>query len=160
MTSIPWSGFERSYQFCRTGPWLMPSRSRSAHAPMGPMPGAWLGMSKLATARADKVHGPGYLTGSRNSEVHARVIPQGERTSGMEFYKLAAGAEFEFQGLRFRKLAMSMAEHEDRIGTVIGAATEVTPIGEPLLLPPAEAERWKPSEIPWTDYIKPAPGQG
>ncbi len=36
----------------------------------------------------------------------------------MEFYKLAPGAEFEFQGKRFMKVAMSMAWDEKRHGTI------------------------------------------
>jgi hypothetical protein len=75
----------------------------------------------------------------------------------MRFYQLARGARFEFRGKRYLKTAMSLAQDADRIGNVFQAETEVTPIGEPLLLPPEEAAKWKPSEIPWTAYITPSP---
>ena len=75
----------------------------------------------------------------------------------MQFYQLARGARFEFHGKQYQKTAMSMAWDADRNGNVFQAETEVTPIGEPLLLPPEEAAKWKPSEIPWTAYITPSP---
>jgi hypothetical protein len=77
----------------------------------------------------------------------------------MQFYRLAPGARFEFRGREYRKEAMSMAGDSDGVGNVFQGGTEVTPIGEPLFLSEAEAEQWKSSEIPWTDYITPAPGQ-
>ena len=61
----------------------------------------------------------------------------------MKFYELAVGARFFFWGRRYVKLAMSMAEDEDRVGHIFQAETEVTADGEPLLLPPEEAARWK-----------------
>ena len=54
---------------------------------------------------------------------------------------------------------MSMAEDSDHNGNIFQAETEVVPIGDPLLLPEQEAEKWKPSTIPWTAFILPAPGQ-
>jgi len=79
----------------------------------------------------------------------------------MQFYRLAPGARFEFNGRQFQKIAMSMAVNADRIGTVFQGATEVTPIGEPLLLSEAEAEKWKPFDWEhWADHLRPAPGQG
>jgi hypothetical protein len=39
-----------------------------------------------------------------------------------------------------------MAEDADRNGNACWSGTEVTPIGEPLLLPEAETELWKPEE--------------
>jgi hypothetical protein len=77
----------------------------------------------------------------------------------MQFYRLAKGARFEFGGRQYEKTAMSMAVDCDGIGNVFDGAREVTPVGEPLLLPEEESARWKPSDIPWTDYITPAPGQ-
>jgi hypothetical protein len=55
----------------------------------------------------------------------------------MQFYRLAPGCRFEFEGRQFQKTAMSMAEDADRIGNVFQAGMEVTPIGEPLVLPEA-----------------------
>jgi hypothetical protein len=52
---------------------------------------------------------------------------------------------------------MSMAEDAERNGNIFQAEAEVVPIGEPLLLPQEEAEKWKPSDIPWTAYITPSP---
>jgi hypothetical protein len=46
-----------------------------------------------------------------------------------------------------------MAEDAERNGNIFQGQTEVTPIGEPLL----SAQKWKPSEIPWTAYITPSP---
>jgi hypothetical protein len=37
----------------------------------------------------------------------------------MKFYELAIGARFEFRGRRFVKEAMSMAQDEERCGTII-----------------------------------------
>ena len=77
----------------------------------------------------------------------------------MKFYELAIGARFFFRGRRYEKLAMGLAEDEDRIGHVFMAGVEVTPDGEPKLLPPEEAARWKPDAKHWTEYLGPAPGQ-
>ena len=77
----------------------------------------------------------------------------------MQFYELAIGARFFFRGRRYEKLAMSMARGEDRIGHVFMAETEVTADGEPMLLPPEEAARWKPDGRHWTECLGPAPGQ-
>jgi hypothetical protein len=43
---------------------------------------------------------------------------------------------------------MSMAQDSERVGTIFQHGTEITPIAERLLLPDAEAQKWKPSEIP------------
>jgi hypothetical protein len=64
----------------------------------------------------------------------------------MQFYQLAKGARFQFCGRAFQKVAMSMAEDAERNGNVFWSGMEVTPIGEPLRLPEAEAESWKPDE--------------
>jgi hypothetical protein len=47
-----------------------------------------------------------------------------------------------------------------RIGLAMSlwGETEVTADGEPLLLPPDEAARWKPDERHWIEYLGPAPG--
>ena len=66
----------------------------------------------------------------------------------MQFYQLAPGARFEFRGKQFTKVASSMAQDTGRIGNIFQHGTEIAPIGEPLLLPDAEAEKWKPSETP------------
>jgi hypothetical protein len=65
---------------------------------------------------------------------------------GMQFYQLAIGARFECPGRQFTKVAPSMAQDTDRNGNAFWSDTEVTPIGEPLLLPEVEAELWKPDE--------------
>jgi hypothetical protein len=76
-----------------------------------------------------------------------------------KFYQLAKGARFEFRGKQFEKVAMSMAVDVERCGNVFWGGTEITPIGEPLLLPPEDAEKWKPPTTHWTSIITPAPGQ-
>jgi hypothetical protein len=75
----------------------------------------------------------------------------------MKFYQLAIGARFIFRGRRFEKVAMSVAENEEKLGKVFMGATEVVPDGVPLLLPAAEAAKWKPDDRPWTEYLSPAP---
>ena len=65
----------------------------------------------------------------------------------MQFFQLAPGGRFEFRGRQFKKIAMSMAQDSERNGNNFQAETEVTPIGEPLLLSEAEAEKWKPSDL-------------
>jgi hypothetical protein len=77
----------------------------------------------------------------------------------MQFYQLAKGARFEFRGKQYQKVAMSMAEDAELCGNVFRGETEIMPIGEPLLLPPEEAEKWKPAATPWTAFMSPAPGQ-
>ena len=48
-----------------------------------------------------------------------------------------------------------MAEDTDRNGNAFWSGTEVIPIGEPLLLPEAEAELWKPDESShWVKLIR------
>ena len=77
----------------------------------------------------------------------------------MMFYKLAIGSRFSFGGQRYVKTAMSMAQDEQPIGNLFLAETEVTVEGEPLLLSPAEADRWKPSDKHWTEFLGPAPSE-
>jgi hypothetical protein len=75
----------------------------------------------------------------------------------MKFYELAVGARFVFRGRRFEKIAMSVAHDEQRCGTVFMGETEVSPDGVPLLLPAAEAARWKRDDTHWTKHLAPAP---
>jgi hypothetical protein len=75
----------------------------------------------------------------------------------MEFYELAIGARFVFRGRRFEKIWMIMANDEHGRGSILLGETEVVPDGVPLLLPPAEAAWWKPSDRHWTEYLSPAP---
>ena len=77
----------------------------------------------------------------------------------MRFYQLAPGARFEFDGKQFEKIALSMAEDSDRTGNILPGGTEVTPIGELLLLSVEEAAKWKQPDMPWTAFMSPAPGQ-
>ena len=73
----------------------------------------------------------------------------------MQFYRLARGARFEFRGKEFQKSAMSVAQDANRNANVFWSGTEVTPIGELLLLPEAEAEQWKPDESNhWTVLMR------
>ena len=69
----------------------------------------------------------------------------------MKFYELAIGARFEFRGRRFVKEAMSMAQDEERMGTIFLGETDV--ISDGPLLPPEEAARWKPERGHWAAVI-------
>lgn len=62
----------------------------------------------------------------------------------MKFYKLAIGARFTSGGVRYTKCGMSAAADERRRGHLFFGIMEVAPEGEPLLLPPEEAAKWKP----------------
>ncbi len=77
----------------------------------------------------------------------------------MKFYEMSIGARFFFRGQRYKKLAMSMAEDEQRCGHVFMGDAGVTPDGEARLLSPEEAARWKPADAYWADHLSPAPGQ-
>jgi len=59
----------------------------------------------------------------------------------------------KFSGQQYQKCAMSMAQDEKGNGNIFRGETEVTPIGEPLLLPEAEAELWKPFQGDWRDLM-------
>ena len=72
----------------------------------------------------------------------------------LEFYKLAVGARFQWRGKRFKKLGMSCAEDEGRRANVFLGLMEVEPEGEPPLLSPAEAARWKPPYDVWTEVVE------
>ena len=55
---------------------------------------------------------------------------------------------------------MKVAQAENGQGRMMRAEWEVTPIGEAILLPDAEAEKWKPIDWQqWADHLTPAPGQ-
>ena len=62
----------------------------------------------------------------------------------MQFYKLAPGARFEFEGKRYVKTGIEVAEEENGNCRSISRGWEVTPIGEPLLLSEEAAEKWRP----------------
>jgi hypothetical protein len=47
--------------------------------------------------------------------------------STIQFQEIPIGQHFEFRGRRYRKLALSMACDEDRIGNIFQAQTEVLP---------------------------------
>ena len=47
--------------------------------------------------------------------------------STIQFQEIQIGQHFEFRGRRFRKLALSMACDEDRMGYIFQAQTEVLP---------------------------------
>jgi hypothetical protein len=73
----------------------------------------------------------------------------------MKFYELAVGAVFTFRGVTYKKIGMSMAEDERRWENIFQAETHVEAEGP--LLPPEEAAKWKPSELPWTHWMSRAP---
>jgi Peptidase S24-like len=64
----------------------------------------------------------------------------------MEFYQLATGARFTFYGKHYTKEAMGVAADAQNLGCVFRSGTDVEPVGEPLLLPPEEAAKWRPGE--------------
>jgi hypothetical protein len=51
--------------------------------------------------------------------------------STIQFQEIQIGQHFEFRGRRYRKLALSMACDEDRMGNIFQAQTEVLP--DPLM---------------------------
>jgi len=78
----------------------------------------------------------------------------------MQFYKLAPGALFEYEGKRYQKTAVDSIGDENGQPSSFRPEWEVTPIGELLLLSEAEAEKWKPIDVEhWADHLSPAPGQ-
>jgi hypothetical protein len=97
----------------------------------------------------------GALISNRNAFNSLEPPTSANNVSGMQFYLLATGARFECHGRQFTKVAPSMAEDTDRNGNAFWSGTEVIPIGEPLLLPEAEAELWKPDESShWVKLIR------
>jgi len=71
----------------------------------------------------------------------------------VKFYELAPGARFVFRGQRFEKIAMSMARDGRGWGNTFLGETDVEPEGEPLLLPPEVAARWKPERGHWAGVV-------
>ena len=61
---------------------------------------------------------------------------------------VGTGCTFRVSRKAIHQVASSMAQDTGRIGNIFQHGTEIAPIGEPLLLPDAEAEKWKPSETP------------
>ncbi len=87
----------------------------------------------------------------------------------MKFYLLAVGARFVFRGRAFVKVAMSLAVLADdqqaegqqadgyQLGWGIMFLGETEVVSDGPLLPADVAAEWKPSDVPWTDYLTPAP---
>ena len=53
--------------------------------------------------------------------------PRHPSASTIQFQEIPIGQHFEFRGRRYRKLALSMACDEDRMGNIFQAQTEVLP---------------------------------
>jgi hypothetical protein len=78
----------------------------------------------------------------------------------LQFYKLAVGARFEFEGKLYQKSAMDSVRDENGQPSSFRREREVTPVGEPLLLSAEEAELWKPIDVEhWADHLSTAPGR-
>ena len=68
------------------------------------------------------------VTTNKNSGIlteHSQ--PRSPLPSTIQFQEIPIGQHFEFRGRRYRKLALSMACDEDRIGNIFQAQTEVLP---------------------------------
>ena len=61
--------------------------------------------------------------------------------STIQFQEIPIGQFFEYRGRRYRKLAVSMASDEDRIGNIFQAQTEVFPDPLPQAYLPSEVAR-------------------
>ena len=72
----------------------------------------------------------------------------------LKFYELTVGARFQWRGIRLKKVGMSCVEDERGWANVFLGLQEVEPDGEPLLLPPEEANRWKPHYDVWTEVVE------
>ena len=72
----------------------------------------------------------------------------------MKFYKLAIGARFTHGGRQFTKCGMSAAQDERRWCHLFFGIMDVAPEGEPPLLPPEEAAKWKPHYGPWMELME------
>jgi hypothetical protein len=72
----------------------------------------------------------------------------------MKFYKLALGAKLTVRGERFTKCGMGAAENERGSRSMFFGIMDVDPEGEPLLLPPEEAAKWKPDYVHWRELIE------
>ena len=53
--------------------------------------------------------------------------PSSPSSPTLQFQEIQVGQFFEFRGRRYKKLALSMASDEDRIGNIFQAQTEVLP---------------------------------
>jgi hypothetical protein len=70
------------------------------------------------------------------------------------FRELPIGERFEFNGVRYRKEALSMAADEKQLGNIFMDDTVVhIKDGVPLFHGPRQPEPY------WADYLTPAPGQ-
>jgi hypothetical protein len=76
----------------------------------------------------------------------------------MQVYQIAKGARFEFRGKQFEKIAMSMAVDTEGCGNVFWAGTEITPLGEPLLLPPGRGREVETSRHALDFHYYTSPG--
>jgi len=72
----------------------------------------------------------------------------------MKFYKLAIGARFTVRGEPFTKCGMSAAKNERGWCSLFLGIMDVEPEGEPLLLPPEEAAKWRPNYGPWAELME------
>ncbi len=70
----------------------------------------------------------------------------------VRFYQLAVGTPFIWRGQRYQKTAMSMAQDEQRFGSVFLGETEVASDGP--LLPAEVAAGWKPERGHWVAVIE------
>jgi hypothetical protein len=76
----------------------------------------------------------------------------------MQFYRLAVGARFEYNGKRYLKTGMDAVRDETGQPDCFRREWDVIPIGEPMLLSEAEAELWKPIDLEhWSDHLAPSP---
>ena len=67
-------------------------------------------------------------TANTNSEMLTEFgQPRHFPASTIQFQEIPIGQHFEFRGRRYRKLALSMACDEDRMGNIFQAPTEVLP---------------------------------
>ena len=71
------------------------------------------------------------------------------------FFQLPVGARFEFRGRRYEKVALSMADDEERRGSVFPDHVEVAWDKRPG----EESRPPRPAEPYWTEYLCTAPGQ-
>lgn len=70
------------------------------------------------------------------------------------FSEVPIGASFEFRGLRYCKVALSMAQDEREWGSIFQGETLVRVAeGQPLFQGPKQPEPY------WADHLSPAPGQ-
>jgi len=94
-------------------------------------------------AERPEIRGQG-SEGNANGEPAKRTI---------KFYRLAIGAQFSLRGQVFTKSAMRLAQDEKGHGHVFLGLVDTLPVGEPLLLPPDEARKWRPNYGPWNEGL-------